>query len=75
MDLRDENAELLATCRQLEIDLEAGKIQWAAIKLNADKACAENARLREALREIADHGSGWEANRAREALAAERSEG
>lgn len=31
---------------EARLALEAGKIQWAAVKANADKACAENERLR-----------------------------
>lgn len=33
---------------KLRVELEAGKIQWAAIKENADRACAENDKLRAA---------------------------
>jgi len=49
----DKSLEVLAlvwaeTMRQLsetQVELEAGKIQWAAVKANADKACEENKRL------------------------------
>ncbi len=42
-----------ARVRELEAELEAGKIQWAAVKANADRACEENAKLRAALLWIA----------------------
>ncbi len=47
--IKTSEGQLASKVEGLKATLAAERIQWAAVKANADKACAENARLRAAL--------------------------